>query len=344
MTLKFLVIGDPHFKTDNIEQSEKFITEIENILKTRSDELNSVVVLGDILHTHEKLHTLALNIALKFITMITKYLPVYCLVGNHDLINNSVFLPTDPDKPHWMNCLKQWNRVTVVDTVIKIEEDSNSVVMCPYVPDGRFVEALNTISDWKSCDVVFGHQLLDGAKMGAIVAENIEQWEQFYPMCILGHVHDKQEPQSNLVYVGTPMQHAFGESGDKTVSIVSVEEGGADIEYVELNIKTKKIVYTTIDDLNNIKTDNTDIEYKIVIQDDPDKIKAFKKTQKFKEISESVKKVQFKSVERPENFIESVKVNNFEEVLLNVVKEREDPMLDSFMRHVLYGTQDESDL
>jgi DNA repair exonuclease SbcCD nuclease subunit len=345
MSSKFLVIGDPHFKPDNIEQSQKFYDEIENLLKSRSDELHSVVILGDTLHTHEKIHTLALNFALNFISMITKYAHVYCLVGNHDLINNSVFLPSDLDKPHWLNCLKQWNRVTVVDSVISVKTpNDHTVVMCPYVPDGRFIEALNTCPGWKSSDLIFGHQLLDGAKMGAIIVTDLEAWQPFYPMCILGHVHDKQEVQPNLVYVGTPIQHAFGESGDKTVSIVSIEDGGADIEYIELNIKSKKILYTTLEELNDLKTDNSDIEYKIVIQDDPDKIKAFKKTTKFKELTESVKKVQFKSVERSEQFIDNVKVNNFEEVLMDIVQQRSDPMLDSFMRHVLYGTEDETEI
>lgn len=343
MSLKFLVIGDPHFKVDNTEQSQMFTQWIDKFLTEHGSQFHSVIILGDVLHTHEKLHTLSLNTALEFITVVTKHCHTYCLVGNHDLINNSVFLPTDSSKPHWMNCLKQWNRVTVVDSVIRLEHDSGTVVMCPYVPDGRFVEALNTLNDWKSSDLVIGHQLLDGAKMGAITVCDVERWEQYYPMCILGHVHDKQDIQPNLVYIGTPMQHAFGESSDKTIAIVSVENSAVDIEYIPVGVKTKKILYTTLDELSSIKTEDPNTEYKIVIQDDPDKIKAFKKTQKFKEIADKVRKVQFKSVDRPEQIMPE-KVNNFEEVLLNVVSQQSDPMLDSFMRHVLYGTADESDM
>ena len=37
------------------------------------------------------------------------------LVGNHDYINNQQFLTNN----HWMNAMKDWNNVTIIDKVIK---------------------------------------------------------------------------------------------------------------------------------------------------------------------------------------------------------------------------------
>ncbi len=41
------------------------------------------------------------------------------------------------------------------------------------------------------------------------------------PLTIHGHIHDHQRPQANIWYMGTPIQHAFGDTMDKTISWIS---------------------------------------------------------------------------------------------------------------------------
>ena len=54
----FLCIGDPHFKLDNIDDTNQFIKNLDKYLSAH-DEIENIVVMGDVLHTHEKLHTTA---------------------------------------------------------------------------------------------------------------------------------------------------------------------------------------------------------------------------------------------------------------------------------------------
>ena len=135
------------------------------------------------MHEHERLHTSALNKAYDLIKMSSEYAEVYCLVGNHDLINNRQFLT----KNHWMNAMKEWPRVTIVDYPIYVEMDGFSFSAVPYVPPGSFMDALNFIPRWKDSDVIFAHQEIKGCKMGAIISEEGDEWLDGYPFLVSGH-------------------------------------------------------------------------------------------------------------------------------------------------------------
>ena len=53
-------IGDTHFRVDNISIVDTLIGELLKNLQEQSPDL--IVLLGDILHDHERLHTIALNL------------------------------------------------------------------------------------------------------------------------------------------------------------------------------------------------------------------------------------------------------------------------------------------
>ena len=247
--MKILCIGDPHFRVDNIEETKIFTTNLSKYLD--KNEIDIVIVMGDVLHTHEKIHTFALNAAFDFFKMLSsKNKPIYCLVGNHDATSNTIFLTNN----HWMNVLKGWTNINIVDFPIKVLIGKHDIVLCPYVPDGRFVEALNHVEDWRESICVFGHQLIDGAKMGMIVAKDVEKWKEEYPMLVSGHIHDKQWIGKNVYYTGSSLQHSFGEGGDKSLAIIDInEDTRIDIEEIYLEIKKKKIIYADVSELDDIK-------------------------------------------------------------------------------------------
>jgi len=195
MVLNILCVGDIHIQTSNISNIKIFTEKLYEYIKMNDDIIDLVILMGDILHTHERLHTIPFNIANDLFDKLSKLKPLHVLVGNHDYINNSQFLSEN----HWMNCFKNKNNITIIDNVIFFSKNNIDIVLCPFVSDGRLIEALNTLKkDWKKSDCIFGHQLIDGVKMGAIVAENIEKWESTYPFLISGHIHDKQKINNNV--------------------------------------------------------------------------------------------------------------------------------------------------
>ena len=307
MTLNILCIGDIHIQTNNTQDIKVFTDKLYEYIKLNIDKIDIIVLMGDILHTHERLHTIPFNIATSLFEELSKFKPLYVLVGNHDYINNSQFLTNN----HWMNCFKRKNNIFIVDNVFLCNHNNLNIIMCPYVPDGRFIEALNTINklnDWKSADCILAHQLFDGVKMGAIVTENVEKWDENYPLLISGHIHDKQQIQDNLYYTGSSMQHAFGESHDKTICLVKIDTS-VNIEEIDLNLPKKQILYYDIENIDpSINNENEkeihkllgildtpNIHYKITISGNFEQFKIFKKNQLFLKLQKNGTKVIFKN-------------------------------------------------
>ena len=54
--MSVLLIGDPHFKINNTLETNKFVEETLNYVKKEQDKIAFIVILGDVLHTHEKIH------------------------------------------------------------------------------------------------------------------------------------------------------------------------------------------------------------------------------------------------------------------------------------------------
>jgi len=296
MTLSVLAIGDPHFKIENIPEVELFIDRIEKLAKEKKPDL--IICLGDLLHTHERIHTTPLNKAYEFIERMRKITLTYVIVGNHDYIQNQQYLTEN----HWMNGMKEWDDVVIVDKVISYISNGINLVFCPYVPPGRFEEALNTIQqDWKDADCIFAHQEFYGCKMGAIISVDGDKWDLQNPFVVSGHIHSKQTPQPNIYYTGSAMQHAFGESEKNIIAYIefNVEEKTRNITHsiqeVDLQLPRKKIIYMNMDNIDKYTPpQESKDDVKITLSGNYDEFKAFKKTEKYKQLTCEGTKVVFK--------------------------------------------------
>jgi DNA repair exonuclease SbcCD nuclease subunit len=82
MSVTCLAIGDPHFQTNNVLETEELIRKIHIVVDNMKPDF--VVILGDLLHTHEKIHVIPLNMATKLITTLAEKVKTYLLIGNHD--------------------------------------------------------------------------------------------------------------------------------------------------------------------------------------------------------------------------------------------------------------------
>ena len=197
MPTTILFIGDPHFQISNIQEVDLFLEKIINLATKKNPDI--IVIAGDILHTHERLHTLALNKAYELIDNMRKITKTYVLVGNHDYINNQQFLTDN----HWMNGLKEWKNTIIIDNVLRETINNETFIFVPYVPPGRFEEALKTLKDdWINASCIFAHQEFAGCKMGAIVSIEGDKWDINNPIVVSGHIHSKQQPQK--IYQNKP--------------------------------------------------------------------------------------------------------------------------------------------
>ena len=196
--VKILFIGDPHVQISNIPEVELFMEKM--IFLANEKEPDLIIIGGDILHTHERLHTLAMNKAYELVNNMRIISKTYVLVGNHDMCNNQQYLSNN----HWLNGMKEWDNTVIVDKVISETIKGEKFIFCPYVPPGRFEEALNTLEgDWLNASCIFAHQEFFGCKMGAITSIEGDKWPEDFPNVISGHIHSRQRPQKNIYYPGS---------------------------------------------------------------------------------------------------------------------------------------------
>ena len=261
--LKALIIGDPHFKVNNTVDTDEMTTQIIHII--RKKEPDFVIVLGDVLDRHENIHMTPLIKSVSLLRQIQDLVPLYVIIGNHDRKNNKVYLTEE----HPFTALKYWNNTMIVDTVQNIKIDNIQFTFVPYVAPGLFNDALDTVEHWKESICIFCHQEFKDAQMGAFTSVDGDEWDVNNPYIISGHIHDYQKLQNNILYLGTPIQHSFGDSTNKKIALISFSDkinnhNDLQMEKIKLKIKLKKNIHLTPDEVDSYELDDS-INAKIII-------------------------------------------------------------------------------
>lgn len=302
--MKVLTIGDLHIQIKNFKIIDLFLEKVLDIIKT--DKYDFIVLLGDILHNHERLDTNELNKATYILKELSLVIKTYVLVGNHDMITNQEFCSIN----NWMQSISIFsndNLIIVNDLKCEIIE-GNKIIFAPYVYAGNFTKMLDKI-EWKDSDLIFAHQELSGVKMGHIIS-TCEQWNEEYPLVISGHIHNKQKPQENMFYTGTPFTHSFGESENNSISEIIIQyKSKIIINDIFLNLPKKVNVYKSVEEMGKYKIPilkENDL-LKITIKDIEANIKSFQLSPIFKNLSKDkqikiVFKIKFKQITHEVNY------------------------------------------
>jgi DNA repair exonuclease SbcCD nuclease subunit len=352
MTVEVLCIGDPHFQVDNIPEVDLFTEKILSLANEKQPKI--IVILGDTLHTHERLHTIPFNKANDLIYKLSTVALTYVLVGNHDYISNQQFLTTN----HWLSGIKEWKNVVVVDQVITESLYGVKFTFVPYVPPGRFEEALNTTGEgWRDSSCIFAHQEFAGCKMGAITSIEGDKWNINYPHIVSGHIHSRQSPQANIYYPGSAMQNAFGESEKNIIAYLTCNEKGYNLEEINLQLPRKKILYMDVEDIDEYTVKDTADKLKLTLNGNYDQFKALKKTKKYKDLIEKGVKVVFKPKKlekikkkidekgKEMEVVDEIQTNatDFSTILQSIVYDKRDPYLLQAFEFIINDKQMELD-
>lgn len=226
-------------KRDNIPEAEKMF---EAILRTVTPELDLVVVMGDTLDRFGDIKTEPLRKAVGFLDALSRKVRTVLLIGNHDLPHKDCY----PKDRHPFTALHHWGeRMTVVDEAKLLEIEGYRLAFAPYVEPGKLLPMLDReIPNWKTSTAVFGHHELRGCSLGALKSHDGDIWEHDFPLAVMGHIHDYERLQENVIYVGTPMQHGYGDHPHKTVSTFTFREGHPwEEERIPLGLPRYEIVH-----------------------------------------------------------------------------------------------------
>lgn len=227
--LKVLAIGDPHFKAEERRtRGNKYFTDKlrDATLDTiRAEKPNIVVVMGDTLDRFSHIHTVPLTDATDWFYDMAKLVEkVFVLIGNHDRPSADDFM----SKYHPFTGIRNHKKITIISrtTTYYSKLLDRYFIFVPYVPPGRFKEALST-SEVAASEVaaIFAHQEFRSCKYRGITSKKGDVWPESAPLVVSGHIHNYQYLGTNILYIGTPMQHDFGETDKKSISLLTFMNG-----------------------------------------------------------------------------------------------------------------------
>lgn len=245
--MRLLVIGDLHFTANN-KLCEMFIEQIDEYL----NGVDGCVLLGDIFHTHEKINETVLNMVIRLFDIITTRCHLYVLVGNHDYRDGTQYC----SNRHALSAFREWPNITIVDRPIikklKCGSSKIPITFCPYVPKGRFREAIDNV-DWRNTHIIFCHQEFVGVKMGNIVSTDGDAWNRKYPQIVSGHIHERQNLQDNLYYPGVPYDHSYGYNGKRVITYIDFQPDTFTISSKCMKLPRRQILYMKLSDVENYK-------------------------------------------------------------------------------------------
>ena len=301
--MKILVIGDPHFKKNNLHLMTDAVNDILTIIDKRKPDL--VVCLGDTLDTHERIDLRARCKAVEFLEEISKRCECVNLIGNHDRENNSDYLS---EYHPFTGC--DIKNLTIVSKPMWIY----NYVFVPYVPCGKFMEALKMVYDPETHsehpDYIFAHQEFKGCVYGKIKSTKGDTWNTEYPEIISGHIHEYQVLK-NITYVGTFMQTNYGETEDKAILELPSRER------IRLP-NVKKFITIRVNDVNDLPEESND-NVRVILELKEEEIKTIKATKEFKKLQTKFSKVEV----RKTHSREKIKIKTFDEIVEDLLSECE---------------------
>lgn len=339
---RILVLGDPHFRKDNLSIFIKVCSEILSLIDRENPDL--CICLGDTLDTHERIHLRAQTMAINFFKDIAKKCPLVIIIGNHDRENNSDFM----SEIHPFVGLESHPEITIVSKTTEGSLGPFNFIYVPYVYPGRFREALAAVGFYPESDtaiksdslknpphLIFCHQEFRGCNMGSVISSNGDPWGESLPLVIAGHIHDYQV-LPRVIYVGTFMQQTYGESSDKALCLLTLKETslqkstdeqgpiitGPDshpcfVTLTRINLLScpiKKTIHLKYPDITFITKENNTL-VKVVVHVDSTEVKSMRGSPQFKVLGELADKIEIK--------IEGGKIN-----LASQIVKRDEGVLD----------------
>jgi DNA repair exonuclease SbcCD nuclease subunit len=194
MNKQFLYVGDPHIQIQNLEDAEKLLSHIYDMV-SGSTPPDRVVFLGDLLHTHAIVRVEVLEFWRRWLFQISSFVPVTILVGNHDMTG-------DYSSKATALSLFASGRVTVVDEPLA----EGAIGFLPYIhSQEEFIDSANGLVS-RGVRTIVCHQSFSGSKFenGYFDPHGINPDLLTATLIISGHIH-MQQKFGKVWHPGTPM-------------------------------------------------------------------------------------------------------------------------------------------
>ena len=203
--------------------------------------INDIIIPGDIFHNRNEISVNTVAVATEFFEILKDF-RLFISVGNHDSYYK------DRSDINSISILKGWKNIIIVDKEpIVIEAGDKTISLIPWGTD---------IVDIPNTDICFGHFEINSFYMNSFKTcdHGLESKSLLNaaPLVISGHFHKKDHRKykdGEIVYVGSPYQHNFGDCGDsRGIYILNIKTN--EFEYIE-NIVSPKHIKVYLSKLKN---------------------------------------------------------------------------------------------
>jgi hypothetical protein len=171
-------------------------------------DIDSIIFMGDWFECRSSVDIKTLNFSYQAAKLINSLgLPVYFIVGNHDLYqrhSRDIFSTA---------VFHECSNFQVISEPTVIKELGDGSLVCPFL----FEEEYSRLSKFVDIPVWFGHFEFRGFQITGynLVMQHGPEAEMFNQPCRIfsGHFH-KRQIRENVVYIGSTFPMDFGDAGD----------------------------------------------------------------------------------------------------------------------------------
>lgn len=235
---------------------------LDQIIDYCADERNGIDVAlfgGDLFHTKKRIGVQEFNRAFEGFHKLSKSVNIFAIHGNHDQV----------DREGVDNSISTFStNCTVANTCGWYDFDGNkanySILAIPYTENLDYIKELVNIPcpDRGTVKLFLGHFGVNGAQIGSDFVYSGAHDPSIKDLCpekfhagFLGHFHMHQQLAPNFWYIGAPLQHNWGDSGQQRGFLVydtnTKQVQQIPLKYPKFIKVTEKIVNTATNVLTN---------------------------------------------------------------------------------------------
>lgn len=273
-----LIYTDFHIKPDNVESVSTLCKEAIQIANKYSIENH--IWLGDVFDNRVSQRESVLNGLTQIIEMYDKVNHrIYCIPGNHDKTDYS-------SRNSFLHPYKYHPSFDLIDDLDYRMIGGKECFFLPFFSDEIMMENIECFAGSK--DFLFGHFAVTGSKNndGSEVESRIKpSLFKTFKKVFLGHYHNQQDINPNIIHLGSLQQNNFGEDdrkgfwllySDGTIELITSKIGQTFKKLkIDLSNLTQKQAVSMID---KFKEDNPGARLRVEVCGETAAVKAFDKT------------------------------------------------------------------
>ena len=202
----------PSGRNSRLQDTVNVVNDIYNHVVDKG--ITDVVFLGDLFHSRTKIDIDVYDAAWKAMQQLAQGANLYLLMGNHDSHNRNADV-------HSLEPFKEF--AEVIDEPCRHTIGGYDIEAIPWMADkADFCKAAD---EAESADILIMHQDVKGGLLSSGIRSNGDlgtediQTEK-YTKVFMGDYHKPQYLPPNMYYVGSPLQHNFGERGEEKSFVV----------------------------------------------------------------------------------------------------------------------------